>query len=132
MSDDEKKTSDVDGYTIPVTWGGQAPPRETESRVVQTASDEELARYAVPQRTCGECKFGDFTDDARAKIRGERFYERLVREEGWQLKHLCSSPEDLGLCGQSDGAMMTGRLHRACDQFRANLGLVKLSSKARS
>lgn len=136
----QRDDEEVEGYSIPVSWGGpdgrplpqrtRSELQESEPGSVKEASAAEIARYAMPQTTCGECKFGDFSDAAQRKIKAERFYERLVREEGWQLKHLCSSPKDLGLCGMSNGETMTGRLHRGCDQFKPRNGLVKISPKA--
>jgi hypothetical protein len=95
--------------------------------LVVTPTDEEIETHGRPLRVCGECRYFNQSDRAQEVIYGQRFYERLVREEGWKLKHLCSPPQDLGLCDAWHGEMLTGRFHKACDQYRPANGLMRLT-----
>lgn len=126
MSDSD----DLSTRGLETTWTGAGHTFNTETAVVQP-SERDLARYGAPTTVCGNCRHFDIGDIAREKIRRERFYERLVREEGWKVKHLCSHPADLGLCGLSNGDTLTGRLHKGCDQYRPSNGLIRISQKAR-
>jgi hypothetical protein len=92
--------------------------RGRDARIV-APSDQEVADFAVSQRrtTCGSCKHFDL-ENGREEIIRQRFAERLVLEEKWQLKHLGAPIEAIGLCGASGGEMATTFLSMACDQYR--------------
>ena len=137
MSDEKKY--DVPS-ALPVGWHsgerGATPGATSESPIVSGPMVEEMAHVLGTQRVCGQCKYFSVAR-GQALMKGQRFLERLVREDHWQIKHLASPVNDLGVCGaHTSGAsgeeeMLTGRMHKACDQFRSNDGKV-LSLSRRS
>jgi hypothetical protein len=114
---------------VSYTTGGVETGR-TEAPV-QTASDDEMALYAQGDaKVCGGCKYFEHTH-GQAEIQAQKFVERLVREENWQVKHLCSPVNQLGICGAHDSGAggeqtLTGTMHKACDQYRPNHGRLSL------
>jgi hypothetical protein len=90
---------------------------------ISGATPDELKHALETKETCGECRYFELAEGRRL-MEAQRFVERLVQEEGWQVKHLCSPLNDLGICGaHSSGAAggvesITGRMHKSCDQFR--------------
>jgi hypothetical protein len=87
-------------------------------------------RYQV----CGTCKYFEKAE-GQAQMQGQRFVERLVREENWQVKHLASPLNELGICGAHSSGhggdqMLTGRMHKACDQYRPDRGRLSLRRKS--
>lgn len=113
---------------LPTTWiDGQRRGHRTPGPAtpVMMPSEEEVSRYgpvaeALEElRVCGACRFFDH-QGGREEIMRQRFLERLVREEEWKLEHLGAPPDDLGLCGQSNGEMVTSKMASAhnCDMFR--------------
>lgn len=84
--------------------------------------EEDVALFGTEVKVCGDCKYFERGLTAKVEVQNQRFFERLVLEEGWKTQHLCSPPEDLGLCGAGNGEMMTGRMHKACDQYREARG----------
>jgi hypothetical protein len=97
---------------------------------------EELAHALRTNRVCGECSYLALAHGQKLMV-AQKFVERLVREESWQVKHLASPLNDLGVCGaHTSGAAgenetITGRMHMACDQFRPNKGLVSIGRGGR-
>lgn len=91
--------------------------RGVDSSVIRP-SPAELESYGSPGgETCGSCKAFDL-EKGRQKIIDERFAERLVHDEQWQLRHLCVPPDHIGLCGQSGGEMAVTVISKACDHYR--------------
>lgn len=90
---------------------------------IEGATPEELRHALETKETCGECRYFEVAEGKRL-MDAQRFVERLVQEEGWQVKHLCSPLNDLGICGAHSSGVaggvesLTGRMHKACDQFR--------------
>lgn len=103
---------------LPTTWGDRDNPvRGPDARVI-VASDREVASYGFGgHQVCGECRYMDIVNGRKEIIR-QRFGERLVREQEWQLKHLGVPADSLGLCGAAGGEMATTIVSKACDQFR--------------
>jgi hypothetical protein len=110
---------------------GETPVQRNQ--LVQPADEREVAHFNAIEKVCGTCSKFNQSEAALAEIRNQKFYQRLVREEGWKLKHLGSPPETHGLCDETSGddTKLTGAFHKACEHYRENRGLVKLSAKAR-
>lgn len=123
MSDDKKH--------LPVSYRTGGVETGRTSSPVMGATEEEMALYAQNEvKVCGDCKYFEHTH-GQAEIKAQRFVERLVREENWQVKHLCSPVNQLGVCGAHDAGtggeqMLTGTMHKACDQWRPNKGHLSL------
>lgn len=79
------------------------------------------------------CSKFNQSEAAIAEIRSQKFYQRLVREDGWKLKHLGSDPSTHGLCDETSGddTKLTGAFHKACEHYRESRGLVRIGQKAR-
>lgn len=94
----------------------------------------ELAHALATNNVCGLCKYFERAEGARL-MKAQQFVERLVQEQNWQVKYLASPLNDLGICGaHSSGRAgaeetITGRMHKACDQYRPSKGLVTLTRK---
>lgn len=119
----EFETRDVEPTPlgVPTQWRdsqGKVHLQGPDARVVRP-DDKEIAEFGISQRrtVCGDCKYFDL-ETGRKEIIRQRFGERLVREEQWQLKHLGGPIESIGLCGASNGEMATTFLSQACDQYR--------------
>lgn len=120
---------------MPVDWHrGSRVGSEAEahgaSRIV-TPDAEDLAVLHRDGRTCGNCKYFELVH-GQELMKATRFVERLVREEKWQVRHLCSPLNELGACGAHDsgaggnsGSMVTGTMHKGCDQWRPANGKVR-------
>ncbi len=121
--------------SLPVDWNhgegsrGNAPDATGESLIV-TPGDRELAAIQLEGKVCGGCKYFEL-DHGQKLMKDQRFLERLVHEEEWQVRHLCSPVNQLGVCGahlggsRSDDGMITGTLHKGCDQWRPENGRVR-------
>ncbi len=131
MSDEER-----DYYAspvVPTVWKGKdGQAIRTDSPVVHPddMSPAERALLSETYDTCGGCKYFEKAH-GQEQIKAQRFLERLVREENWQVKHLCSPVNELGVCGAHDSGrggeqMLTGAMHRACDQFRPDQGKLRV------
>lgn len=96
--------------------------------VINTPAAKEIALYGTEIKVCGSCKYFRNDEVATEEIRRQRFYERLVREDSWKVKHLGSDPRTHGLCGATNGETLTGALHKGCDQFRERNGLMHIRS----
>lgn len=124
--------------SIPVTFksGNIELPGKSAQVAYEGAGDSklvtpdaaEVAHFMRIKRTCGECKHFDKSEKAKAEISNEQFYKRLVREEGWKLHHLGSDPSSHGLCAMKPGTL-TGELHKGCDHFSQNNGLITITAK---
>ncbi len=93
---------------------------------ITTPEAEELKLYGTDVKVCGQCKYFRNDEAAQEEIRNQRFYERLAREEGWKVRYLGSDPRTHGLCGAASGEVLTGALHKGCDQFRERRGLMHI------
>lgn len=104
-----------DGHTGTRMRGADAP--------IEVADEKAVNAYSNPhQTTCGTCKYFDL-EHGQAEIVKQRFAERLVREDKWQLHHLGAPLEMVGLCGahgtgNTEGEMATTSVSKACDQYR--------------
>jgi hypothetical protein len=108
-------------FGLPTTWRNADGPVVHHGRAaVLPATEEDVKVYVddAPTETCGSCRYFDL-ELGRTEIVRQRFAERLVREHGWQMKHLCVPPDSIGLCGASDGEMATTVVSKACDQYRS-------------
>lgn len=91
---------------------------------VVPATQEEVRQFVddAPRATCGACKFFNNTSGRQAMI-DQRFAERVVNEQEWQLKHLfVTPPEHVGVCDASGGELATTMVSKCCDQFRERGG----------
>ena len=134
---DEKPYSVPSG--LPVNWHDgartDAPQAVGESPIVSGPLAEEMAHILSTGQTCGECRYFSLAQ-GQALMQGQRFLERLVREDSWQVKHLASPVNQLGVCGahtsgnKGESEMLTGKMHKACDQFRpGGAKVISLSRK---
>lgn len=99
------------------------------------AEERELRDLASNHAVCGHCKYFEH-DEGQARMTMLRFLETLTEDQGWQVRHLATNPEHLGMCGAYDSGSggdhtLTGMLHKACDQFRPNKGLISLRKKGK-
>ena len=91
---------------LPTTWGDRdAPVRGPDAKVI-AANGEQVRSYGFGGHSvCGECKYFD-VENGRAEIIKQRFAERLVREQEWQMKHLGVPADSLALCGAGGGELV--------------------------
>lgn len=102
----------------------KANEREIEQTGGLYLPEGETSEHVLRGNTCGSCKhFAHAEGQKRMEL--EKFLPTLIREHGWQLKHLCSPHTQLGLCGlheggdvNNQGSTLTGALHVACDQYK--------------
>lgn len=133
MSDDERSYGSDAPY-MPTLWrGADGKGVVTQSPVVSpdTIDKRELEQVSERFDVCGECRYFELIHGQRL-MKATRFVERLVREENWQTKHLCSPLNELGVCGayssgrSGSSEQITGKMHKACDQFRQSRGRFSL------
>lgn len=131
MSDDDR-----DYYAnpvLPTVWRGKdGMAFRTDSPVADPndMSPEERRHIQDVYNTCGQCAYFELAH-AQQQMKAQRFLERLVQEEDWQVKYLCSPVNELGICGAHDSGAggeqcLTGKMHRACDQFRPDQGKLRV------
>lgn len=127
MSDDEA----YNVAHVPTVWRNAQHEVRSESPIIHpdSVSAEERAMLSA-KRVCGQCRYFERAH-GQAEMQAQRFLERLVREDNWQVRHLASPVNELGICGAHDSGqgndqVLTGTRHVACDQFRPNRGLVSL------
>ena len=121
---------------MPTGWRGKdGSAIRTKSPVVHPddMSAAEMEMLATTYNTCGQCKYFEMAE-GKAQIIAQRFLERLVLEDNWQIKHLAAPLNTLGMCGEhSSGAggdqMLTGTMVKACDHYVPNRGLITLRRK---
>lgn len=83
---------------------------------------EELA-VAAAKSTCGECHHFDLLE-GQQQMHATRFLEQLVKDYGWQVRHLAAPTNHLGFCGaansgaKGEARMYTARFNPSCDQFK--------------
>lgn len=120
---------------LPVNWtDGATGEQFAQSQTKVVTPDSEALEMLAAQKVCGTCKY---FEHARGQelMRAQQFVERLIREEKWQVHHLASPLNHLGVCGahrsggKGEQEMITGALHKACDQWRDGEGLVSISRK---
>ncbi len=123
--------------SVPTMWRGKdGSAIRSDSPVVHPDDMDSLEREMMTEtfRACGQCKYFEHSH-GQSEIKAQRFVERLVREDHWQVRHLASPLNELGVCGAHSAGvggeqqMITGTMHKACDQFRAKRGLVTLRRK---
>lgn len=135
MSDDDYESYNDDIVMPTVFRGKDGSAIRTQSPVIHPEDMSNAEREMLTQtyNTCGQCKSFERAE-GQALMIAQRFVERLVQEEHWQVHHLASPLNTLGLCGaHSSGGggdqMLTGALCKACDHFAMNRGLVTLRRK---
>jgi hypothetical protein len=102
-------------HSLPIVENGKQLDR---GAAVYSPSAAELKMFGNQRaQVCGNCKHFDLEKGRQEMIR-QRFPERLVREQSWQLRHLGGKIDEVGLCGQSGGTMATTFMSKACDQYR--------------
>jgi hypothetical protein len=102
-------------HSLPIVENGKPLDR---GAAVYSPSASELKMYGDQRaQVCGNCKFFDLEKGRKEMIR-QRFPERLVQDQRWQLRHLGGKIDEVGLCGASDGSMATTFMAKACDQYR--------------
>lgn len=111
-----------DGKAVNTTRSPIVPPSANELKVLQEQAHD----------VCGTCKYFEH-GHGQHEIDKQQFIERLVKEDNWQVEHLCSPVNELGVCGAHDSGaggdqMITGTIHKACDQYRPNKGRVRTAS----
>jgi hypothetical protein len=129
---------EYDNYPVmPTVFRGKdGAAIRTQSPVIHPdgMSKAERDMLTTTYNTCGQCKYFEKAE-GEAQIKAQQFYERLVREDQWQIKHLALSPLNFpGICGEhSSGAggdqMLTGAIVKACDHFTDAKGLITLRRK---
>lgn len=128
MSDDVKSYGK--GPVAPTLWHNpDGSVTKTSSPIVAPDQMDPLEREMMTEtfRTCGQCKYFEHRH-GQSEMKAQSFVERLVREENWQVKHLISPLNELGICGAhssgrgGEDQMLTGTMHKACDQFRERRG----------
>jgi hypothetical protein len=98
----------------------------------QITDDER--RMATAQNICGNCRFFEL-QQGQEEMAQTRFLDQLVREHEWQVRHLASPVNQLGVCGaasagtRGESRMLTGFFNPECDQYRPARGLVKIRVK---
>jgi hypothetical protein len=106
---------------VPVNWLNNGKKAHSSLAGIVAPDGKELHSYAnPPKNVCGTCK--KFNIEAgRKAIVGQRFGERLVREQDWALHHLGVPMDHLGMCDDSGGTMVTCSISNAdkCDGYRA-------------
>jgi hypothetical protein len=125
------------GVSMPVVWkGADGSAIRSESPVVHPSQMDPLEREMLTEtyKTCGQCRYFEKAHGQAEMVR-QRFVERLVREDNWQVRHLVSPLNELGVCGAHDSGkggeqMLTGTMHKACDQWRPNAGKLSLVRKS--
>ena len=118
------------GGSLPVSWSsaGAPPIAHSESPIIVPGA-EEMDAIQLEGKTCGGCKYFSRAEGQRL-MEAQRFVECLVREQKWQVHHLCSPLNHLGICGaavsgsRGEEHHITGMLHKGCDQFRPANGRV--------
>lgn len=89
---------------------------------VERVSAQDIRNYAsAPRNVCGTCRFFHLKRGQEAIVK-QKFLDRLVREEGWQTKHIGAPPDHLGLCGQSNGELAVTTVSPGCDGWRDRKG----------
>lgn len=93
---------------LPVNWSnnGAAPVSQTTAAIVGPDGNALGAFGASPNRVCGECKKFNL-ERGRKEMMAQRFAERLVRDDRWQLHHLGVPMDHIGMCEESGGTMVT-------------------------
>jgi hypothetical protein len=131
------RSAPASDVTMPVVWKGKdGEAIRSTSPVVHPDEMDPLEREMLTEtfQTCGGCKYFERAHGQAEMVR-QRFVERLVREDNWQVRHLVSPLNELGICGAHDSGKggeqtLTGTMHKACDQWRPARG--KLSVVRRS
>ena len=130
MADDDPK--DLSTVIYKTQPDGSLTPSQPKT-VMTPQEEQEMFQLAMNDKVCGQCKYFEHAE-GQARMKALRFLKTLTKEHGWQVRHLASNPEHLGLCGAADSGggnnhTLTGALHKSCDQFRPNNGLISLRKK---
>ena len=122
--------------TMPTVWKGKDGAAIRSNNPIvhpDEMSAAERNMLTTTYNTCGQCTYFE-KSEGQAQIKAQKFVQRLVREEDWQVKHLASPLNELGFCGAHSSGnggdqMLTGVMCKSCDQFRMDKGLVTLRRK---
>ncbi len=114
---DAEHVNDAPGGVLPVTWSdGHTGQRMRGNPLVVLPSDFDVNAFGSQRAaTCGQCKSYDL-EGGRKEIAGQRFLERVVLEEKWQLHHL-GELQSLGICRERP-SMAVSYTSGACESFR--------------
>lgn len=118
------KPEEMRSMGLPTTWRdkeGKHHLRGPDTPIV-APNGAELEHYAGTVRDiCGTCKFFELKDGQKKMVE-EKFLERLVHDERWNLNHMGAPIEYVGICGASGGELATTFVSKACDQYRPRSG----------
>ena len=107
---------------LPTQWrrgaSGEPYQRGPDARV-HLATADEVNSFGDPRTpTCGSCVNFDLSNGRKLAIQ-QKFAQRLVNEEGWQLKHALTAPADsMAVCREGDGDLLVPVHAKACDHYR--------------
>jgi hypothetical protein len=97
--------------------------REEAPKIHTSSSGAGLPKDILAGKVCGDCKYFSLREGQRL-MEAQRFMKVLVREHGWNPKHLGAVPEALGDCGAyrsggaTDDTMITPPFAVACTQYK--------------
>ena len=104
---------------LATTWGARDNPVRGPDASVVLPDGREVAAYGFGgHRVCGECRYFDVENGRKENIK-QRFGERLVQEQEWQLKHRGVPVDSLALCGASGGELAVTVVSKSCEHFRS-------------
>lgn len=114
----QHQTPDFSG--LPTAWKDKAGKTHLKGAPTQVVSPDrnQIALYGLQRAfVCGHCKYFDL-ETGRREIARQDMGRKIVREYGWQLKHMGATPDSMGLCGAGAGETITSYFSKGCDQFR--------------
>jgi len=83
--------------------------------LIKNASADDVHKYSrAAGKTCGTCEKFELKRGQHEIVK-QRFLERLVLEQEWQLKHIGAPIDHIGICGESGGEMATTTVSAASD-----------------
>lgn len=126
MSSEDERTPILP--TLYRTVDGKA--LRADQPLVKTPDRRDIETYGEVYDVCGTCKYFELAE-GQERMRAQKFFERLIRENHWQLRHLAAPENEIGICGAHDSGggndqTITAKMHKACDQYRPENGLVTL------
>lgn len=109
---------------LPTTWRddkGKHHLRGPDTPIVAPSSHEIDNYSGTVKDICGTCKYFELKNGQKKMVE-EKFLERLVHDERWQLHHMGAPVEYVGICGASGGELATTFVSKSCDQYRPRGG----------
>lgn len=112
-------------FHLPLVYRDAETGVQTSGAIpVNSVSEEEIRRYSQGGHVCGECKFFEL-GHAAAEMASTKMVQQLARDHEWKIDHaFTQGVNQAGLCSAA-GAMATGVMHAACDQFRPHNGKIR-------